>query len=387
MSAFPVVSVHVIRRRFFQIGNLSVQRLPRPCDACDLAIVIVADTPCIAAAVIDSLPDDLSYFLVGPRSVAFLGRSSRCREYFVNALSVDERDRMHFVRTIQRLGSVNANLFIIPADDSATRLLHSTADELGAPSYPIPDSVSFERLNDKWQFYQYCSQLGVRVPKTVLLRDKSEIDFENLCTAVGLPLVVKPTNKSNSLGVQVICSKDDFRKKISLKRYNFSPLIAQSFVPGLDIDISALVDRGHMEKFAVQIRKEGTIYFVRNEELVQMAEVIVRELRYTGVIHIDARLHESSKEVFLIEANPRFWGSLAAATVGGLNFVRAGIYTALGLDSSDPFAISDVSVPSPRRLLAEIVTFKRSYLRMHPVERLRLQRAMRVSIRRKLRLP
>jgi predicted ATP-grasp superfamily ATP-dependent carboligase len=295
---------------------------------------------------------------------------------------------MHFVRTIQRLGSVNANLFMIPVDDSANRLLHSTFDQLGACSYPMPDSASFERLNDKWQFYQCCSQLDVRVPKTVLLGDKSEIDFENLCTAVGLPLVVKPTNKSNNLGVQVICSKDDFRKKIlSPKSYNFFPLIAQSFVPGLDIDISALVDRGHIEKFAVQIRKEDAIYFVRNEELVQLAEVVVRELRYTGVIHIDARLHDSSKEVFLIEANPRFWGSLAAATVGGLNFVRAGIYKALGLESSDPPAISDASVPSTRRLLAEIVTFKRSYLRMHPVDRLRLQRAMRVSIRRRLRLP
>lgn len=353
----------------------------------DLAVIIVADTPSIAAAVIDSLPEELPYFLVGPSSVAFLGRSTTCREYFPNALSLHERDRLQFVRTIQQIGSVNSNLFMIPVDDSANRVLHSTFAELGARSYPMPDSSSFEMLNDKWQFYQYCSQLGVRVPKTIYLGHKTGIEFENLCTAVGLPFIVKPTNKSNSLGVQVIRSKDDFQKKIlSSKRYNFFPLIGQSFVPGLDIDVSALVDRGRIEKFALQIRKKDGLCFVRNEKLVQSVEAVVRELRYTGVIHVDARIHESSKEVFLIEANPRFWGSLAEATAGGLNFVRAGIYAALGLDSLDPPTISDVSVPSTGRILAEIVTFKRSYFRMHRIERLRLQRAMRVTIRRLLRL-
>jgi hypothetical protein len=89
----------------------------------------------------------------------------------------------------------------------------------------------------------------------------------------------------------------------------------------------------------------------------------------------------------LIEANPRFWGSLAEATAGGLNFVRAGIYTSMGLESPDPTTISDVSVPSTRRILAEIVSFKRSYLRMDPLESLRLQRGMRIYIRGALHLP
>ena len=178
--------------------------------------------------------------------------------------------------------------------------------------------------------------------------------------------------------------KRTFAKKLCR---DFSPLIAQSFIPGVDIDISALVDRGHIKKFAIQIRKKDTLCFVQNEELVKLTEVIVRELRYTGVIHIDARLHDTSEEIFLIEANPRFWGSLAEATSGGLNFVRAGIYTSMGLESPDPTTISDVSVPSTRRILAEIVAFKRSYLRLDPLERLRLQRAMRNYIRRALHLP
>jgi len=347
----------------------------------------VADTSSIAAAVIDSLPDELTYFLVGPRTIAFLRRSTRCREYFVNDLSLEEQNKTDFVRTIERLGSANSNLFLIPVDDSANRILHATFDRLGANSYPMPDSSSFETLNDKWQFHRHCSKLGVQVPKAIRLKDKAEIDFEYLCATVGLPFVLKPTNKSDGLGVQVIHSEENLREEIlSYRKYDFSPLIAQSFIPGIDIDISALVDRGRIKKFAVQTRKKDALYFVQNEELVKLTEILVRELRYTGVIHIDARLHDTSEEIFLIEANPRFWASLAEATAGGLNFVRAGIYASLGLESSDPTTISDVSVPSTRRILAEIVTFKRSYLQLNPVERRRLQRGVRIYTRRALHL-
>jgi ATP-grasp in the biosynthetic pathway with Ter operon len=354
----------------------------------DLNIIVIADTPFIAAAVVDSLPNNLPYLLIGPRSIAFLRRSASCRGYFVNDLSLEESNKDDFAQTIQRLVRISSNIFLIPADDSANRIVNATLDQLGANIYPIPDSACFETLNDKWQFYLYCRQLGVQVPETIQFGDKTEIDFEHVGATVGVPFVLKPTNKSYCLGVQLIHSKAELEQKIlTCPEYQFSPLIAQSFIPGLDIDISALVDRGHIQKFAVQTKEEDTLCFVQNEDLVKSTEVVVRECCYTGVIHIDARLHDKSGEIFLVEANPRFWGSLAAATAAGLNFVRAGIFTSMGSESPDPVTIFNVSVPSTRRILAEILTFRRSYLRMHPLERLRLKRGMRGYIQSILHRP
>jgi len=45
---------------------------------------------------------------------------------------------------------------------------------------------------------------------------------------------------------------------------------------------------------------------VGNKELLKLTEVIVRDLCYTGLIHIDARLHGALGKIFLVEANPRF---------------------------------------------------------------------------------
>jgi carbamoylphosphate synthase large subunit len=85
--------------------------------------------------------------------------------------------------------------------------------------------------NDKWRFHQYCSELSIRVPKAISLNNKTEIDFDYLRVTVGLPFVLKPTNKCNSLGVRVICSKERLHKEIlSNRKYYFSPsLPSRSF--------------------------------------------------------------------------------------------------------------------------------------------------------------
>ena len=195
---------------------------------------IIGETPSITAAVVDSLPHELSFLLVGPRRIAFLRHARGCRGYFDNDLSPTEQNKSDFVRAIQRFDTGSQNLLLIPVDDRATRLLH-LIDKLNTPSYPIPDSSSFETLNDKWQFYRLCSKLGVRAPKTIWLGDKAEIDFELVCATVGLPFVLKPTNRSDGLGVQIIRSKGDLQKVLSQPNYDFSPLIAQSFIRGLDL--------------------------------------------------------------------------------------------------------------------------------------------------------
>jgi carbamoylphosphate synthase large subunit len=243
-------------------------------------------------------------------------------------------------------------------------------------------------LNDKWRFHQYCSKHGARVPTTIRLDNKAEIDFDDVCARVGLPFVLKPTNKSNCVGFRIVHSKRQFSKAIiSDRKYNFSPLIAQAFVPGVDMDVSVLANRGHVENFAVQTINEDMVCFVQNEQLVKFAEAIVADLCYTGVIHIDARVHEVSKEVFLIESNPRFWASLAEATACGLNFVRAGICSVLGSQWSDPTTIYDVSAPSVRKMLAEIITGRQKYLELSRQQRYRVNCTARTLIHALWHLP
>lgn len=363
-------------RAFSQTGSVN----PR-------TAVVVGNTPYIASSTIASLPPEYPYFLVGSKDIAFLRRSKACQQYFENDLSLGEDNENKFVQIIRRLG-ISTSIFLIPVDDAGIRIVQATIDRLATVCFPLPDRHSFERLADKWQFYQTCQEADLPTPNTLYLKDKADIDFDSVRATVGLPFVLKPTNKSNGLGVCIVHSSDHLREEVFRNRnYDFSPLIAQTFIPGIDIDISILAESGDVKHFAVQIRKERQLWFVQNEKLVECTKELVRSLNYTGVMHIDARLENGSEEIFLLEANPRFWASVDEATLGGLNFVRAGIYSLMGYESLDPTTIYDVRVPSVKQMLFDIASGKRSVFQLSRQQRLRVKQVVGNSLRAMLHLP
>jgi hypothetical protein len=58
----------------------------------------------------------------------------------------------------------------------------------------------------------------------------------------------------------------------------------------------------------------------------------------------------------------------------------------MGRDSPEPTTISDVGMPSIRRILREVATCRRNYLQMSPQLRLRVKHAIRDWIRTRLHL-
>src|SRR5215831_14661578 len=54
---------------------------------------------------------------------------------------------------------------VFPSDDASTRMLTALADRLPARCVPLPDLVTFDLLNDKWRFTQYCLGNGIRAPE------------------------------------------------------------------------------------------------------------------------------------------------------------------------------------------------------------------------------
>ena len=62
-----------------------------------------------------------------------------------------------------------------------------------------------------------------------------------------------------------------------------------------------------------------------NAYLEMVAASICRSSGFNGVMHVDARIDQRTGQVYLIESNPRFWASLTACVLSGLNFVAESI--------------------------------------------------------------
>jgi predicted ATP-grasp superfamily ATP-dependent carboligase len=264
--------------------------------------------------------------------------SAHCNRHVMTALDGSGDDE--FVTLVNDLAAQNPQTVLIPFDCEGIRMANRLDGRLQVKTVPVPDVATLDLLEDKWRFHAFCSQHALPVPLTRFVGTKEAIDFDAIAAEFGLPFVLKPTNWSGSLGVQIVGSRAQFEQQIlGDARYAFDTLIVQQFIEGDDACLSVLAERGRLRAFAIQQPIRDRIEFMPNAGLEAIASQICRDSTYHGVMNLDVRIEKHTGRLFLIEANPRFYASLTASVSCGLNFVAESI------DLADP-------VSEPKRLVS-----------------------------------
>jgi len=288
--------------------------------------IVVGKSNFVVVAVLQALRSftDAKCIVIGDHETDALRWSSLCEKK--RSVRFDGRDDNRFVEMINALVHKTQHLKLIPADCEGIRLVNRVRHRLRISITPTPDTATLNMFDDKWQFHQFCTQQGLRVPETRLIQAKEDIDFDAVVAEFGLPFVLKPTNQAGSLGVQIVTDKDYFDRVIrDNPEYDFKPLIAQRFIEGADIDLSLLAVDGKLSAYAIQQVSGSIVHFVPNVYLETVAGRICDESSYNGLMHVDARIEKHTGKVYLIESNPRFWASVTASVWCGLNFVAESI--------------------------------------------------------------
>lgn len=254
----------------------------------------------------------------GTRSIRW---SRLCDRWTRHSLCAEEDASL--LASLQESCARDSSSRIIAVDCEAAHALNRLRDHLPAPVAPMPDAQQLALLEDKWLFHRFCQQHDLPTPLTLCFNNKQALHYEALASALGVPFVIKPSNLAGSMGVCIISSEAIFELEI-LRRadYQFSPLLAQEYIPGEDIDISLLAVGGEVMTLAVQQVSGSVVRFVSQPEMEVMATQLCAASRYEGVMHIDARIDRDTGRICLIESNPRFWASMTAALWCGLNFVQ-----------------------------------------------------------------
>jgi biotin carboxylase len=211
---------------------------------------------------------------------------------------------------------------VVAADTLCTRMLACHGNAIrGAAVFPTPSLETFDQLNDKWSFYQLLVAHGIATPRSHLVASLD--DVERL--EIDYPVMVKPPLGEDSKGVRRVDDRDALRRDIEgSARDGALPLIVQQFIPGPDIDLDLLADRGELVSWLVQRREGSGMLFPEDDRVVELGRAMCRAAGYRGVGHVDMRIDERTDKVLAIEFNPRFWGSLAFSSWLGVNFVEWG---------------------------------------------------------------
>ena len=290
------------------------------------SFVLVGKSLRIALPVLQAIRSfsDGHCIIFGDEATCALRLSRLCKQH--NLIDLYGDDDESFVAQINTLAKGECEPILIPFDCEGIRLVHRVRSQLNIKLTPIPDSTTLEMLDDKWSFHEFCARHLLLTPPTRFIGSKFDLNFEKIAAEFGLPFVLKPTNCSGSIGVQIIAGEEQFEREILHdESYVHGALIVQKFIEGVDIGIDLLSINGRLSALAVQQPNRAHINFLAIEGMEEVAEKICSASGYHGPMNIDARVEKETGKVFFFESNPRFWATTAASVYCGLNFVAKSV--------------------------------------------------------------
>lgn len=190
-----------------------------------------------------------------------------------------------------------------------------------------------EIATNKYSLANFCEHHEVPSPRTAYL----EVYKEGK-NGMHLPLIVKPERGSGGNNVYLVANESDFSTIIPTTYAKEGNYIVQEYVDGYDIDMSILAKNGELVAYTIQkglIKRSNQfaasagLEFLENDGVFQTVYKLVRELKFSGIAHVDLRYDNHSGEFKIIEINARYWGSLIASCLAGVNFPYLHILSSL----------------------------------------------------------
>jgi len=288
---------------------------------------------------------DADVHVMGPSRAQALSFSRFCKKFHA-ASDFAKAPEAWLTRRIDAIAREHGIDLIIPGDTVTTRLLTRIRDVLATPVFPVPEAGTFDALVTKDRFMEVCERFGVPHPKGELYLDRA-----GLLAAIGdgrvrFPAMFKPLNRAGGIGV-VKANADNAHALAAA--IDYAPILVQDFIDGEDRSISIFCRRGEIKKEVVYSHPDGVFHFHHEPELSRLVRELAKAMKLDGVINFDARVDVHGK-VWLIECNPRFFFSMDAIMIAGINFADMEPGTPAAFDPSRDVKLPRATVKDVLRL-------------------------------------
>jgi predicted ATP-grasp superfamily ATP-dependent carboligase len=235
--------------------------------------------------------------------------------------------RKHPVRYLDSLVKILQNdsydcVFV--SHTSTAYLLSRHQQELSLyTKIPTPCSEVFEVAYQKEKTLQKALQLGIPVPK---IYEADQVQRGD----VTYPVIVKSLRR-HGMGITLCGSASELRRCLHKMTKVHGPCIVQDYIPnGGEIGVYALFNGRSQPRAAIMQRRLRTYYpyggistlreTIRDDTLMHQALDFLQRLSWTGVAMVEFRIDQRNRTPYLLEINPRFWGSLELSIYAGIDF-------------------------------------------------------------------
>jgi len=200
---------------------------------------------------------------------------------------------------------------------------------------------SFGILSDKDRLYELAKELNINVPKRFNDIEEAQVNC-----------VIKPVNQSSARGVRYFFDQEKLDKAkahLSSKK----DIIVQEYIRGEAVGYSVFARNGkiisgfgHKRLAEYPVSGGSSVYRenYENEEIQAVSEKIIDATKWSGFAMFEFKLTPDN-EIYLIEVNPRIWGSINQGLQNGVNYFEAILGEASFIAHSDKRSIKTYLSP------------------------------------------
>jgi D-alanine-D-alanine ligase len=98
-------------------------------------------------------------------------------------------------------------------------------------SGPLASALSF----DKWYCNQFLSKFGVPVANSLFLRNRFDVQEQEIIDKLGLPLFVKPSDSGSSYGISKVNLPEELGKALDAAFKEGRTVVAESYLKGIEV--------------------------------------------------------------------------------------------------------------------------------------------------------
>lgn len=243
------------------------------------------------------------------------------------------------VRDVRALAGRRGIDLVLPLTDASLTALLPARDELPGLARVCPDYETYRAVSDKARLMEAAREVGFAVPEGRVLAGAGDLPAR-AAPGAGYPLVVKPTRSVVRRGGRLVATPAAAyaRDRAELARIVRSlpghafPVLLQERIEGEGRGIFLLRRGGtDLAVFAHRRVREkpptGGCSVCRESvpadpELVARSRRLLDRFGWEGVAMVEVKRQAGTGTPYLMEVNPRFWGSLQLAVDAGVDFPR-----------------------------------------------------------------
>lgn len=238
------------------------------------------------------------------------------------------RDRERYAEFLKTLVKEKSYRLLIPCSDYSTLLVSELShDLLHYTKVWLPSHDWVRTVTSKAALMRFAELNRISVPTTYFPKDALEL--KQMASDMTYPLVIKGDVTAGAVNVRYVRRKVDLvRIYNDLHKTDKAPIL-QQYIDGKEFMFYGLCKKGKVVAFVLMeiIRswppsggtpaKTVTIF---DAKLKEFAFNLIERTKWTGVVSLDIKQDRLTRDLFLLDFNPRFGATTFLAIKSGIDF-------------------------------------------------------------------